>query len=425
MSNLSKYLKNASWYVIGSTIQGLTPFVLTPFLTRTLPQEQFSEFVLFIAIGTILSFLFALGLPAALTRELILEKNNLENNLTSASLTKRYLLIAGIGLLILSLIINSFSKIYILALALSLALAVIQIDMAIFRAQEKANKFVLFAIFSTALPTIFMTIGIYFNYLNNNFIFFYALFVVIFAISSNLRSFKPELKSDAFSELFKLGWATIPHGLGMSLMQYGDRVVIASAIGLTAAGKIQVAALLGTAPLLLLSTLNHAWIPSVLEKFKLSKSDGINFLNKSTKALALFIFNLALLIIFINPWLLNLFAPENYELNQLSPVVILMSMAASIYIFYLRNTHVLTYLGRFQSLAWITPTSIFLQILTIFALTPVFGLLSAAFALLIVVSSQASLTQFVVHRLAPELKLTFLPLIYFAILSVTATLILI
>ena len=95
-------------------------------------------------------------------------------------------------------------------------------------------------------------------------------------------------------------------------MQYGDRVVIASAIGLTAAGKIQVAALLGTAPLLLLSTLNHAWIPSVLEKFKLSKTNGINFLNKSTNALALFIFNLALLIIFINPWLLKLFAPENY-----------------------------------------------------------------------------------------------------------------
>ncbi|MGA0986136.1 MAG: lipopolysaccharide biosynthesis protein, partial [Candidatus Nanopelagicales bacterium] len=98
MSVINKYIKNASWYVFGSAVQGLTPFLLTPVLTRTLSQEQFSDFVLFISIGTVLSFLFALGLPAALTRELILDKNNSKDTLLSVNLVKRYLLLIALSL---------------------------------------------------------------------------------------------------------------------------------------------------------------------------------------------------------------------------------------------------------------------------------------------------------------------------------------
>jgi O-antigen/teichoic acid export membrane protein len=85
----------------------------------------------------------------------------------------------------------------------------------------------------------------------------------------------------------------------------------------------------------------------------------------------------------------------------------------------------LTYLGRFQSLAWITPISIALQILTIFALSPLFGLVSVGLALIVVVSSQALLTQIVLAKLAPDLNLTKSPLIYFVVLISVATIILI
>ena len=425
MSVINKYLKNASWYVFGSAVQGLTPFLLTPVLTRTLSQEQFSEFVLFISIGTVLSFLFALGLPAALTRELILDKGNSKDTLLSVNLVKRYLLLIALFLILLSSFFAGLYKTLLLALAISLALAIVLIDMAIYRAQQLAHKFVYFAVFSTAIPTILMTIGIYLNWITNNFILFYGLFVIAFALSQNLKIFTKLTNNNQFSTLLKLGWPTIPHGLGMSLMQYGDRVLIAAALGLTAAGKVQIAALIGSAPLLLLSTLNHAWIPEVLEKFSISKSEGLNFLNKSTKFLALFIFSLALLIILINPLLLSIFAPADYDLAQLSPIVILMATAASLYIFYLRNTHILTYLGRFQSLAWITPISIALQILAIFALAPLFGLVSVGLALIVVVSSQALLTQIVVAKLAPDLMLTKSPLIYFVVLISVATIILI
>jgi O-antigen/teichoic acid export membrane protein len=414
----TKVLKNASWYVAGSTIQGLTPFLLTPFLTRALSETEFSQFVLFIAIGTILSFLFALGLPAALTRELILDKNNSVTNLESTNYIKRYLIVVGFFLLVVSFFSTDITKILLLAFALAISLAIVQIDMAIYRAQQKAKIFIFLAISSTALPTIFMTLGIYFNLLNNVFIVFYAVFVFIFATLANLKAVLAKSNSKKLPYLFKLGSPTIPHGLGMSLMQYGDRIVIAGALGLTAAGRVQVAALLGTASLLLLSTLNHAWIPAVLEKFNQNKKSGVEFLNKSTNLMSLLIFNISLFIMFLNPWILKIFAPATFDLAALSPVVLLMALAANVFIFYLRNTHVLTFLGKFQSLAWITPISILLQIALIFALVPFFGLVSVAFALLAMVSSQAILTQIVVRRLDREINLTFAPIIYIVLLSV-------
>jgi O-antigen/teichoic acid export membrane protein len=227
-----------------------------------------------------------------------------------------------------------------------------------------------------------------------------------------------------FLALFKLGAPTIVHGIGMSLMQYGDRIIIAAALGLAAAGKIQIAALLGTAPLLLLSTLNNAWFPTVMDKFGQSKVAGLNFLNKSTSLMALFIALIAMAIMFLNPLLLKLLAPENFSLAELSPTVVVMSVSAVIYVFYLRNIYFLTYLGKFQSLAWITPVSIFLQILFIFLLAPNFGLISAAFAILMASASQATLTQLAIYRLDSSIKLTTVPIIYILIVSIVAVLIL-
>lgn len=420
MNQKNKILKNASWYVTGSAVQGLTPFLLTPFLTRTLNETDFSQFVLFIATGTILSFLFACGLPAALTRELIMDKGNSRTNIEGIDYLKRYLFILGIFFLVVSFFANKMTQILLLALVLAISLAIVQIDMAIYRAQQKAKVFIFLAISSTALPTIFMTLGLYLDWLNNFFITFYAVFVFIFAtlVNRKVRLVKPS--ANTLPYLFKLGSPTIAHGLGMSFMQYGDRIVIAGALGLTAAGRVQVAALLGTASLFLLSTLNHAWIPAVLEKFNQNKESGIKFLNKSTNLLALFIFNISLLIMFLNPWILKIFAPATFDLAALTPIVLLMALTANIFIFYLRNTHVLTYLGKFQSLAWITPISIFLQILLIFLLVPHFGLISVALALLAMVSTQAILTQVVVRWLDQEIKLTALPIIYITLLSLVA-----
>lgn len=412
MNQSKVFLKNSTWYVFGSSIQGLTPFLLTPFLTRSLNQEKFSEYVLFIAIGTILSFLFSLGLPAALTRNLILEKQDAQQNLESVNYLKRVLILISLSLLAITWLMDQITLIIFAGLALAFSLAVVQIDMAVYRAQQKASKFVFNAVFSTAIPTLFMTLGIMLEIIGDYFISFYTLCVFAFVLIINLNLFFKKFTSIKLKTLINLGWPTIPHGIGMSFMQYGDRIVLAAALGLAAAGQVQVAALIGTAPVLLLSTLNHAWIPNILEKFSSSKETGISALNKSTRYLSFLIFIISLALLVLNPWILQIFAPADYQLTELGPVVSVMLIASSIYIFYLRNTHVLTYLGKFQSFAWITPVSISLQILLIFLLVSFIGIIAAAIGFLMMVSSQAVLTQFVIRKLEPSLNLVYSPLLF-------------
>ncbi len=425
MNSSKKYVYNAGWYIFGSSIQGLVPFISTPFLTRILIEEDFSKFVLLVAIATILSFLFSLGLPAAITRELILNKDKQSKNYKMLKALKKYLLAPSIFFLFLGFLFNDLLQLVILAMSLALALAVFQIDMAVLRAQHKAKGFVILAVSSTAIPLFFMTLLLFFGILESAFIIFYTFFVIFIAILINARSLKEKLILKDLRPLVKLGYPTIPHGLGMSLMQYGDRIVIGAALGLTAAGKIQIAALVGTAPLLLLSTINNAWVASVLEKFSHSEVTGEIFLNKTTKYLSFLIASIALITMVASNYILKIFAPSSYGTEELSQVVILMAISSSIYIFYLRNIYILAYKGDFTSLAWITPSSIILQIFVIFFLAPLYGLIAAALGLLVSTSSQAILTQIFARRLAPEIKLTNIPLWALLLTSFSATILLI
>jgi O-antigen/teichoic acid export membrane protein len=204
----------------------------------------------------------------------------------------------------------------------------------------------------------------------------------------------------------------------MSMLQYVDRIVIAALFGLTIAGQIHVAALIGAIPYLLLSTLSNIWAPAVLEKYKIGDAVGTSFLNKTTKIAALGSGFISLLITFNSDLLLRLFSPLTANDPSLNLVVILMSFSGIIYSAYLRNMHLLTLAGRFQSLLWITPTAIASQVLLVYLLSPIYGLFIVAVGNLFAISLQAILTQYVIKGLYPNFALTKMPLYLISFCSV-------
>jgi O-antigen/teichoic acid export membrane protein len=66
-------------------VQALAPFLLIPILTRNTTQETFGLLMLMIAFATVLSFIFSLGVPAILTRELIYKKSEKDQNVLTAN----------------------------------------------------------------------------------------------------------------------------------------------------------------------------------------------------------------------------------------------------------------------------------------------------------------------------------------------------
>jgi O-antigen/teichoic acid export membrane protein len=320
---------------------------------------------------------------------------------------------------LLELIFTEYFNLFFVSLSLGFSLSLILIQLTIFKATFQARKFAFTAVASTVIPLLILTI-ISYSYNNNFLINIYVLFVLILATTIGFKSMF-QFSRDwqlLFGKLLKIGSPTLPHDVGMSLLQYVDRIIIAALFGLTIAGQIHVAALIGAIPYLLLSTLSNIWAPAVLEKYKIDYAVGTNFLNKTTKIAALGSGFIALLITFNSDLLLRLFSPLTANDPSLNSVVILMSLSGIIYSAYLRNMHLLTLAGKFQSLLWITPTAIAAQILLIYLLSPIYGLFIVAAANLFAISLQAILTQNVIKGLYPNFSLTKMPLYSILVCSV-------
>lgn len=413
-----KYLKNSIWYLVGSGIQGLVPVLITPILTRVLTPELFGQYVLVISIGTVLSFIFALGLSASLFREVVLGKTPLKELLQSLGPYTALLIFLAIGSFVANFLLSGYLKLLLLALSLGLSLALILLKLTIFKATFQAQKFALTAVASTAIPLIVFTLISNF-YTNNSLISFYVLFVLLLATLMNLKNIFSYNKNQKilFKKLLKIGSPTLPHDVGMSLLQYVDRIIIAALFGLTVAGHIHVAALIGTIPYLILSTLSNAWAPAALEQYKIDEKIGTRFLNKTTKIAALSSGLLSLIIIFTSDALLKLFSPTAANDPAMNSVIILMSLSGIIYSVYLRNMHLYNLAGKFKSLIWITPTAIGSQVILIFLLSPVFGVIVVAISNLLAISIQATLTQIMVKKFYPNYVLTKFPLYLMVIYS--------
>ena len=175
-----KYLKNSFWYLLGSGVQGSIPILVTPIITRSLSPEQFGEYVLVISAGTVLSFLFALGISASLFREVVLGKTPINNILRSLSPYRLSLTFMAILSFLLELIFTEHFNLFFVSLSLGFSLSLILIQLTIFKATFQARKFAFTAVASTVIPLLILTI-ISYSYNNNFLINIYVLFVLILA----------------------------------------------------------------------------------------------------------------------------------------------------------------------------------------------------------------------------------------------------
>ena len=132
---------------------------------------------------------------------------------------------------------------------------------------------------------------------------------------------------------------------------------------------------------MILSALNHAWLNQVLLQLKDSSSKAFSTLNVTiTKLFGLTTF-LILFIVVFNSQLIRLLNPNLTISSEVTKTIILTSFCSFIYIIYLANTHLLTWLNKFWVLGISTPLSVMVQVIVIYATINSLGYLSAALGL--------------------------------------------
>jgi O-antigen/teichoic acid export membrane protein len=369
--------KSGNIYLFGALGQGLGPVVLTPILTRILDVKSYGEVTFITSFAAILGILFSFGLPIVISRSYVLE----EESRPSISRWFKQVVISYL-LISIFLILLGGNNLSIYILAVALPFATMQLILPLARAQDKSAQFAFISVIGTLLPSISVVLNYYLNSPTTS-----AVALAFGAIIGALISFmlvyaKPAstkiLSKYSLLNSIKIGYSILPHMFAMVALLNIDKVIFGNQLDKTFSGYLQVVMLVGTAPILILSALNHAWLNQILLQLKSNSTKAFEDLNKTIFRLLILVFILVGLISLLNPQILSLLNPNLLITSEVQKTIILTSMSSFIYVVYLANTHLLTWQKRFWVLGITTPVSVVLQSIVIYFTLDSLGYLSAA-----------------------------------------------
>jgi O-antigen/teichoic acid export membrane protein len=367
-------------YLLGALGQGLGPVLLTPILTRRLSVTDFGEVTFVTATASILGILFSFGLPIVISRSYVLDAKSRPSIISWFNKIIYFYL----ALSILILFINpNFIYSYIFAIALTFSC--IQLILPLARAQDKSTSFALISVLGTLLPSL----AIIFNSFTGSSVTNLTALQIGSLLAAMLSFLMVRTKVDSSQKLNKYdlknslrsAYPILPHMFAMMALLNIDKVIFGQEIGKSFSGFIQVIMLVATAPIMILGALNHAWLNQVLSQLKDNSTNAFSALNSTiSKLLALSVF-LIIFIIALNSQIIQVLNPNLKITSEVSKTIILTALCGLIYVIYLANTHLLTWLNKFWVLGISTPLSVIFQAVVIYLTIDSLGYLSAALGL--------------------------------------------
>lgn len=367
-------------YLLGALGQGLGPVLLTPILTRSLSVTDFGEVTFVTATASILGILFSFGLPIVISRSYVLDEKSRPSIISWFNKVIYFYL----ALSILILLINP-NSIYAYIFGMALTFSCMQLILPLARAQDKSVSFALISVLGTLLPSI----GIIFNSFTKSFMnnltalqigsllaAILSLLMVRTKVGGGQKISKYDLKNSLRS-----AYPILPHMFAMMALLNIDKVIFGQEIGKSFSGFLQVMMLVATAPIMILSALNHAWLNQVLLQLKDNSANAFLDLNATITKLLGLAFLLIISIVALNSQLIKFLNPNLKITSEVSKTIILTSLCSFIYVIYLANTHLLTWLNKFWVLGISTPLAVILQAIVIYLTIDSFGYLSAALGL--------------------------------------------
>ena len=384
MTNLNKiskvlmpFGKSGNIYLFGAIGQGLGPVVLTPILTRILDVKSYGEITFITSFAAILGILFSFGLPIVISRSYVLEEES-RYSITKwfKQLTISYLVLSA---LLLSFVGNNLN-VYILAVAFPFA--TMQLILPLARAQDKASQFAFISVIGTLLPSISVIINNYFDspFSSSRALGFGAIIGALISFTLVSTRNTSTLKHSKYTLInsIRIGYSILPHMFAMVALLNIDKVIFGNQLDKTFSGYLQVLMLVGTAPILILSALNHAWLNQILLQLKGNSTKAFADLNQTILRLFILILIMVGAINILGTQIINILNPNLLVNSEVQKTIILTSVSSFIYVVYLANTHLLTWQKKFWVLGITTPASVVLQSVVIYFSLNSLGYLSAA-----------------------------------------------
>ena len=374
---LMPFGKSGNIYLLGAIGQGLGPIILTPILTRMLSVQNYGEITFITSFAAILGILLSFGLPIVISRSYVLE----EESRPSINKWFKQIVIAYLSLSVILLFLGN-STINLSILSLAFPFALMQLILPLARAQDKAKEFAVISILGTLAPSLAVIINSTLNnpLANSKALILGALFGSLISVLLILPKSKSSKSFSKYSILnsVKIGYPVLPHMFAMMALVNIDKVIFGQQIDKSFSGYLQVIMLVGTAPVMILSALNHAWLNQILLQLKNNSVKAFDDLNNTILRLFALSGLLVIFIAILNKQIIGLLNPKLEINTEIQKTIILTSIATFIYVIYLANTHLLTWQSKFWVLGITTPSAVILQSAVIYTTLNSIGYLSAA-----------------------------------------------
>lgn len=357
-----RHLAQGLIYSIGAVAPLITTLLITPFVTRLLGDVEYGTVALTYTVGQASAMILSAGMPAAITRHIIIEKNG---EAEARSLVLSGLLMslatataAGIIVLLISSLTSDIKAALIAGIISGASLATVQEAQAFYRGTDSPWTFILIGALASVVPNgaglIFIEI---FNTSATAFIFTLSILQIIIAviISFAVQGGDPSLASkEALKLTLRVGLPTIPHQASVALLLSTAVFLSQSYFGAAVAGEVQLAALLGTGSIVIVQALNNAWAPLV---YRTPKDSRHLFLKHSTAIVAVAGCALTVTFSFVAEYAVQIVGGPVASDRMLNFSLII-SSATAFMIAYLANIHHTFISGRTWPLAITSPTAL-------------------------------------------------------------------
>lgn len=390
-----RLLRDGVLYTVAVVAPMVSAVAVTPIVTRVLGAGQYGVVALAIGATQVAAVLLALGLPASITRDALIEDEGVEG--ATGSLVLGVVSALGLAAAVVAGLLVTRPEVagappsaVVLAVASGAALAVLTLCQAQLRARSRVGAFVGLGITAAlAAPALGLVAleargGGAITYLT-------AMATVqgcvaVAALIIVLSDTPPRFSAAGFRRSLRIGLPTVPHQLAAGGLAGILVLVTGQQSGTTAAGRTQLALLVGTVGIVLVGAFNNSWAPHVYARPEVEQSA---YVARTARGVLAGATTLALGTALVGPLVLGLLAPPELATADAARAVAVVAAAAPVTVLYLASIHLVFASGRTSALALTSPTALVLAVSMAVALGAL-GLAPATGAAVAVVAFHAA-----------------------------------
>jgi O-antigen/teichoic acid export membrane protein len=386
----SKLVKNTFIYTLLQLINSGIPFLLIPVLTRYLTPEDYGMIATFNTFVGVVSVFVGLSMSGAVGVSYFhLSKEELKKYIGNVFniLLLSFVIVTMVVFIFESQIISKLGlPVFWLYVAIPIALMqmITAINLALWRAQQKAKPFVLYSLAQTLFNislSLFLIIVLNYGWqgrvmgISSAMILFGALSMFFIYIRGyGVVNYSAEYMKDAL----KFGIPLIPHQIALWLRSGVDILIITSIVGVSHTGLYSVGLQFGMVVGILAHAFNNAFSPYLYEKLKNITPQIQKNLVKFTYIyfLGILIFAMALSTFFI--LLIPYFLGQNFQ--GAGKFIYWISLGYAFQAMYFMVVNYIFYAKKNHLLSMVTISTSVFHVFLSYTLVSYYGALGAAYA---------------------------------------------